>query len=96
MAEASVDTQASEIDYGSVIGAKLLEDGHMLVFDVGTEKLVTASDATVFMLELSEDNLQAHDFMSLYEADGGSTETASDVWFELIAGARTRWTGGVR
>lgn len=96
MTEAIAEPTVPAPNYGAAIGEKLLEDGYLLVFDADTGQLCHANQSAVFLLEMSEDGLSAYDFASLYASDAGSPEEVADVWMELVAGARSRWTGGLK
>ena len=72
------------------LGAALLEDGLMLMFDAETGALVHANDPAIFLLEMSEDALGDHGFDTLCRA---SEPTDPDLWRALRSGTVSRWHG---
>lgn len=93
MADALPDGPDGGFDYARTLGEQLLQQGYLLPFDPESGALVHANDQTIFLLELSEDGLSAYDFQTICDTDG---ESASDLWFELVAGARAEWTGSIK
>jgi len=75
----------------SALGAALLADGMTLEFDDDTHALVAASEPAIFALELSEDGLSTHKFEDLVETEGSQ----EDLWWEIVAGSRPTFEGGL-
>ncbi|MEM9756874.1 MAG: PAS domain-containing protein, partial [Pseudomonadota bacterium] len=80
-------------DYAGALGARLLEQGMLLVFEVTQGGLVHANETAIFRLELPDDGLNAYGFQDLITLDKGDP---GDLWFELMAGARSQFTAGVK
>ena len=93
MADAQPDPPSSAPNYAQILGQRLLEQGLLLVFDAASGALQHANEAAIFLLEMSEDGLSEYDFQALCDVDG---EEASDLWFELVAGARPEWKGSLK
>lgn len=93
MPQIEANTLTHNPDYAAVIGRRVLEDGFLLAFDAGDARLVHANDSAIFLLEMSEDGLSDHSFSTLFDRSG---EDLADLWAELCAGARPRWTGALK
>ncbi|MCE8471687.1 hypothetical protein LZ189_22020, partial [Rhodovulum sulfidophilum] len=89
-AEASQDTADFETALAQALGAQILDEAHVLSFDMETRSLVSASEPTIFLLELSEDALGVHDFDSLIASPG---QTSDDLWNRAVAGTGPVWSG---
>ncbi|NDK35407.1 PAS domain-containing protein [Rhodovulum sulfidophilum] len=89
-AEASQDTADFETALAQALGAQILDEAHVLSFDMETRGLVSASEPTIFLLELSEDALGVHDFDSLIASPG---QTSDDLWNRAVAGTGPVWSG---
>ncbi|MBF9029986.1 PAS domain-containing protein [Rhodobacterales bacterium HKCCE3408] len=93
MAEPKAATTTQPADFAAVIGGRILEDGMLLVFSAESGALVHANEAAIFLLEMSEDSLGDYDFQTIFAVQG---EEAPDLWFELVAGARPRFSGALK
>ena len=93
MAEPQETSVDASVDYARAIGARLIEDGLLLAFDANTAQLKHANSGAIFLLEMSEDGLDAYTFQGLCAPAGG--EDAADLWFELVAGARPTFNGAI-
>src|SRR6056297_2065110 len=68
----------------------LLEERLVLAFDAGTGVLDYANEAARAALFLPEELPPELDFQAMAAADG---EGAADLWWNVVSGACTRWTG---
>ncbi|MBL3571865.1 hypothetical protein BV509_16515 [Rhodovulum sulfidophilum] len=89
-AEAAQDAPDFATALAQALGAQILNDAYVLSFDMETRCLVAASDATVFLLDLSEDALEVNDFASLVAVPG---QTSDDLWDRAVAGTEPVWSG---
>lgn len=74
------------------LGAALVTDGLLLVFDGETGLLKRANEAARFLLELPDDGLDSYHFDSLCS---GEDSVSDSLWDDLLSGATTRLNGGV-
>ncbi|ARC87916.1 PAS domain-containing protein [Rhodovulum sp. MB263] len=89
-AEAAQDKPDFQTALAQALGAQILDEAHVLSFDMETRTLVSASEATIFLLELSGDTLGVHDFDSLIASPG---QTSDDLWNRAVAGTGQVWSG---
>ncbi|MDG4648411.1 PAS domain-containing protein [Roseibacterium sp. SDUM158017] len=90
MAKAVTNVTPDASGLAALLGGKLLENGLLLEFSAETGCLLSANEAALFLLELSQDGLSDHGFESLLSGDGLD---AGALWQELVAGARSSFRG---